>query len=201
MKRRHGRFGKRAVTVLAVVLGFLAGQASSSATMIGGTDFNTEYWAGSGAKQAVMVVDFEATGGGSYSFGFRWDDTATGYDMVQAVAAAGDLDFAATTFPGFGTYIDNFSYGSEVGNVDLWWQYFTGTPSDGSVTWTSSSIGMCDRVLSDGSIDGWYNGFDPGVEPRFPEPATALMLAIAPALLRRRAGRGAWAGLGREAVT
>lgn len=200
MERAHRSFSKRVATILAVVLGFLVGEASSSATMIGGTEFNIEYWAGSGSKQAVMVIDFAATGGNSYSFGYRWEDeTPTGYDMIQAVAADGDLDFAATTFPGFGTYIDNFSYRSEVGNVDYWWQYFIGTPSAGSVAWTSASEGVSTRILEDGSVDGWYNGFD-GHVPRVPEPATALMLAIAPALLRRRAPRTARAGLCTKAM-
>jgi hypothetical protein len=167
--------------------------------MIDGTEFNIEYWAGSGSNQAVLVIDFAATGGNSYSFGYRFDGTTTGYNMIQAVAAAGDLDFAATTFPGFGTYIDNFAYRSEVGNVDYWWQYFIGTPSAGSVAWTSASEGVSTRILADGSIDGWYNGFD-GHVPRVPEPASALLLALAPALLRRRAARKAYAKTSPEAM-
>ena len=200
MERRHGRFGKRTVTVLVVVLGFLVGEASGSATMIGGTEFNIEYWAGSGPKQAVLVIDFGATGGECYSFGYRWDGDAKGFDMIEAIAEAGDLGYAATTFPGFGTYIDNFSYRSEAGNVDYWWQYFIGTPSAGSVAWTSASEGMSTRALADGSIDGWYNSFDPGVTPRVPEPASALLLAAATALLRRRAACTARAELCTEAM-
>ncbi len=175
-------------SVMAGLLGLLAAAGTALGTTIGGTEFDLEYWAGTGANQAVMVVDFAATGGQSYSFGFQWDGTATGYDMVQAVAGAGALDFAATTFPGFGTYIDNFLYGSEAGNVSYYWQYFTGTPTGGTVAWTSSMIGMSDRILSDGSIDGWYNGFNPGASPRAPEPATALFLA-AGVLLSRKAIR------------
>lgn len=170
-------YAKGIVTVLAVALSFAGGERSGSATMMDGTEFSIEYWAGTGANQAVMVVDFAATGGQSYSFGYRWDGTATGYDMVQSIAAAGDLDFTATTFPGFGTYIDNFTYGSEAGNIDFYWQYFTGIPAGGSVTWNSSMIGMGERVLADGRIDGWYNGFDPGAAPRVPEPTTALLAA------------------------
>jgi hypothetical protein len=144
---------------------------------MGGTDFNIKYWSGTGANQAVMVVDLTATGGQSHSFGFRWDGNATGYDMVKTIAGAGDLDFTATTFPGFGTYIDNFTYGGEAGDINFYWQYFTGIPAGGSVAWTSSAIGMVDRVLADGSVDGWYNGFDPGVTPHLPEPATGLLVA------------------------
>jgi hypothetical protein len=106
--------------------------------------------------------------------------------MIQAVAAAGDLDFAATTFPGFGTYIDNFSYRTDVGNVYYWWQYFVGTPEDGTVTWTAASEGMSTRILTNGSIDGWYNGFDshvPRLPVPIPEPASVFLLIGAAALL------------------
>ncbi|HSW46201.1 MAG TPA: hypothetical protein VLM89_11595 [Phycisphaerae bacterium] len=176
---------------VATVLVLLAGGRSSLAATIGGARFPITYWAGTGSNHAALVIDFGATGGGSYSFGYRFDGAATGYDMIQAVAAAGDLDYQASSFPGFGTFIDNFSRGGEAGNADFYWQYFNGTASGGIVTWVSAWEGMSTRILADGSIDGWYNGFD-GHVPRIPEPATGLLVAAAALLVpaaRRRSRR------------
>lgn len=132
-----------------------------------GTWVEVEYWAGSGSSEAIVVVDFEATGGDSYAFGFRWDGSATAYDALVAIDAAGDLDFEATYYSGWGYFIDNFYYNSESGEQSYYWQYFTS--SDG-IVWTSSWVGMSDRVLTDGSWDGWYNSWDPGVSPLAPVP-------------------------------
>ena len=150
--------GVAATALVAVVL--LVNPKTASATLFQGVDLDIEYWAGQGSNEAIMIVDFLATGGESYCFGYRWDGDATGYDMVQDIAAAGALYYEATDWGSMGVFIDNFSYDSDIGNPNNYWAYWVGTAADGDVDWLSPSVGMTSRPLSDGSFDGWYNGFD-----------------------------------------
>ncbi len=174
--------------VLVLVFGFcgvVSTRANAAIYNHNGNWVDVDYWAGSGSNEAVVVVDFYATGGDSYAFGFKWEGVATGYEALTAIDAAGALDFEATYYGDMGYYIDNFHYNSESGNQSYYWQYFTS--SDGGV-WNSSMIGMSARILTDGDWDGWYNGFDPGVSPTtpIPEPMTIVLLGLGGLFLGKR---------------
>ncbi len=189
MRRTKGFLSQRAghatfwiLTLAAAWLG--VGAPAAHAGTFQGVDLDIEYWAGSGANEAVMIVDFLATGGDFYAFGYRWDGDATGYDMIQSIATAGALDYTDVDF-GFGVYIDNIFYHHEAGDPDFWWAYWVGSAEEGSVEWFSPPVGMADRPLSHGAFDGWYNGFD-GTQPRVPEPASAMLLAVGIGFLNRR---------------
>ena len=175
----------RNLICLIVVLAITSSLAIATPVNFGGTWVEVEYWGGSGSNEAIVVVDFHATGGDSYAFGFKWDGSATGYDALVAIDVAGALDFEATYYSGSGYFIDNFYYNNVSGDQSYYWQYFTS--SDG-VVWNSSAAGMSDRTLTVGDWDGWYNGFDPGVSPTtpIPEPVTIALLALGGLLLRRR---------------
>lgn len=173
--------------LLALAIACWPGAATAHAETFQGVDLDIAYWAGTGTNEAVMIVDFLATGGDFYAFGYRWDGDATGYDMIQAIAASGTLDYLATTYS-WGVYIDNFFYNNEAGDPALWWAYWVGSATDGSVEWFSPSVGMSDRPLSHGDFDGWYNGFD-GTQPRVPEPASALLLAAGLGVVCHHRGR------------
>jgi hypothetical protein len=157
---------------------------------------------GTGPDTAFLVVDFDATDGRSYAFAHAFDaaDDLTAFDLVQAVADATDLDFAFSVFPDFGNaiFVDNFSLPSfgEAGDANRFWQFFTGTPSAGTIDWTSSFIGISDTPLADGLVAGFFNGFDPGVRPAvpvIPEPGVAALLVVAGVVAggRRSVGRSA----------
>jgi hypothetical protein len=47
---------------------------------------DVQVWAGSGSNEAGFVADWG--NGNSYAFGYRWNGTATGADMLQALANA-----------------------------------------------------------------------------------------------------------------
>ena len=156
-----------------------------------------EYSAGSGANQAVTVLDF---GDDSYAFEYRWDGSATGIDMILALDAAGPLEVTTQDF-GFGLFVDTITYESLVmggGYPTNWIGYFIST--DGEV-WTESTLGASDRALTDGDWDGWARQFsDPFPDPlasipqtplalTVPEPTSLLLMTGALGLLLRRRRR------------
>lgn len=109
----------------AIVL-LVAVQAANAYTF---DDVIVEYWAGSGANEAMMVVDFGS--GENYAFGYRWDDGETmnrpgGSAFVQnnptvgtnfsealllTVDTAGDLDLTYQYHETHGFGLDEIAYG------------------------------------------------------------------------------------------
>jgi MYXO-CTERM domain-containing protein len=152
-----------------------------------------EEWVGGGSNEAMMVVDFGS--GHSYAWGYRWDGSATGLDMITDVDDATGLVVHTTDF-GWGIFVDDMSYdGHTMGLGDYYCGYFV---SDDGESWSSSSVGISDRSLADGCWDGWSEGYwkdendnyPPGdpVTP-IPEPATLALAGLGGiAAVRRRRG-------------
>ncbi|MHC4061363.1 MAG: PEP-CTERM sorting domain-containing protein [Planctomycetota bacterium] len=145
-----------------------------------------EYWAGSDGNEAVVVIDF---GVDSYAFGYRWDSgTKYGKDLMDAVNAAGSLDY--TDSSGFLNTIsyDAYSNVGEDGWPGDWWAYFTSSNGQG---WADPGEGFATRELSDGDWDGWAHQTTddwPAAHlptTPIPEPATAALLALGALFLRR----------------
>jgi hypothetical protein len=174
----------RNLICLIAVLAITSSAAIAIPVNFGGTWVEVDYWAGTGSNETIVVVDFSATGGDSYAFGFKWDGIATGYDALTAIDAAGALHFTATYYSGIGYFVDNFYYNSESGDPSYYWQYFT---SSNGIAWNSSPAGVSDRTLTSGDWDGWYNGFGPGVSPTtpIPEPTTIALLGFGGLLFKR----------------
>ena len=164
------------------------------------SDLEIEYWSGTGSNEAVMVVDYNASGIGgavgadiaSYAFGFRFDGTTTtGFDMVEAVGDEWDgssahsttLEYSTTVYS-WGTSLDDFFYDGNAGVSGTYWQYFVAETTSGNFDgYTSSGTGAVDRTLSDGSWDGWQNpGWEGGV-PNNPVPVPAAVWLIGSAFL------------------
>jgi len=175
------------------------------------------YWVGAGTNRAALVVDWDdGLEPVSLAWGFRWNGTATGKDMFEAVAAADarlfvlfrnlgagktvygagyDVDGDGGAFhpgaAGFGTetgYADDPDDHYEEGWYSQYWHYSlgVGAPYDGGA-WISSGSGFEVRALEDGDWDGWR------VAPvTFPPPASnpppAECVAAPPAPPRPPAG-------------
>ncbi len=69
------------------------------------------YWVGSGTNSAALVVDWnDGKSPGSLAWGYRWNGSATGFDMISAVLASdprfeGEFIFETAIF-GFGYDLD-----------------------------------------------------------------------------------------------
>ncbi|MCX5634463.1 MAG: hypothetical protein NTW55_01280 [Planctomycetota bacterium] len=168
-------------SVISLVLVFLTAANVCAYTL---DDCLIEYWAGSGSNRAVVVIDF---GPASYAFGYRWDGgTKYGKDLMAAVDLAGAMNYNQSY--GFLNTIsyDGYLNAGQNGWPGDWWVYFTST--DGA-SWTDASVGFADRVLSNGSWDGWAvqttDTWPPAHQPTtpVPEPVTLMFLGIGALLI------------------
>ncbi len=152
-----------------------------------------QYTAGAGSNEATIVIDFDA--GNYFTFKYKWDGAATGWDALAAVDSAGALDVLSKWYPEFSSHFVNdfifpggnkFNYGQDA---------FTGWGYFGSVNgenWVINS-GVDTRPLANGSWDAWvWSNYDfnvswdpirgPGQSP-IPEPATVSLLFLGVGLL------------------
>ena len=159
----------------------------------------TEFWAGDGANEALLVVDFWPYNGqsDSFAFGCRFDGSITGFELLDGVQAA-NQGFSYAQDGGFLKGIwytkGETTYQYVDGWPDSWFAYCTS--EDYGETWTFDWAVPASRTLGDGDCDGWSaqpfidwetEPLKP-VTPLVPEPAsvTALALGVAAALARRR---------------
>lgn len=89
---------------------FFLHAASASAQMFGFADIQN--WTGTGSNEAAVVVDWnDGKTPESIAWGYRWNGTATGLDMLQAIDLA-DPRFAVFTVndPSFGAFVFGMGY-------------------------------------------------------------------------------------------
>ena len=171
-------------------------------------------WTGSGANEAALLIDWQD--GSTYPslvWGNRWDGTATGEQMLQAIAAADpDLSVEITTYS-FGDAVtalgfDGSAYGpsgpgshyeSGFGSgATGFWAYYLGSGQT-LPTWNESATGARDRTLLNQAWDGWSwsaNFIDtPPSNPPIaapipaPEPAAFVLLGLGGFCILRRCWR------------
>jgi len=170
-----GRLLGRARLVVAVAA-FMGAGALAEATVIP---------VGSGSKEASVQIDF--ADGAFYTFGVAFDGPMTGMGLLDIIEANTTLTSVRTDF-GWAVMLDGFTYDGHsnigYGGGEDWWHYWA--KDSGQSPWAYQMKGALERIVSDGSWDGWVYG---RAEAPIPEPATALLLCVAGSLLLRRSRR------------
>jgi hypothetical protein len=144
---------------------------------------------GTGANRSNIVVDF---GLQSFEFAVHYDGSITGMQALQLLEDNSLFEFGTQTFS-FGELVSELDYGgfdfAGTGSTGSdYWSYYVGDAS----SWGFSGQGAGQRLLTDGSYDGWVWAGSQSTAPdrpvAVPEPASLGMLAAAAGatLLRRR---------------
>ncbi len=127
-----------------------------------------EFWAGQGTNQAAIAIDWfgDDASDPSLVWGYRWNGSANGEEMLRAVLEADDRFYAKISTPGtFGTAFYGFGYDQ---NNDSLFQLDDNTvfdsdgiaissPSDGT-----ESISPADRYREGWALGYWHYGLASG---------------------------------------
>ena len=142
---------------------------------------------GTGSSESFLTLDFQdGTTDHNSAFGYFYNGTKTGADMLAALAGGTNLNvgYDPNYSPGnpSGVLVTSFSLNShtETGGDVNYWSYWLG--SDGQ-TWNYSGVGASGRSLTNGSWDGWswdVNNADiaPLTPAAVPESSTVCLLSI-----------------------
>ncbi|MDG2020816.1 MAG: hypothetical protein P8J59_02585 [Phycisphaerales bacterium] len=164
-----------------------------SPALTGHADLVQTWEIGEGQSSAMIQFDFLV--GNSYAVEVAFDDSISGQGALDLIAAESES-------AGFSFSYDviNYSFGDFLVNIDIngdgdygdgstppyidYWHYWT---RESGTDWAESMIGFSDRVLTDGSTDGWVFGTT-DAPAAIPSPAS-LALAIPALLMTRRRRR------------
>jgi hypothetical protein len=120
-------------------------------------------WAGSGPREAFVVVDFDdsTTQSAEFAFGARFgEDSSTTITGLQALELLKDetaLDFVDAG----GGYITSIAYThkgrrfEKGGDYPPWWSYWES--ANCGMSYVMSTTGAAEHQMSDGSAGGWLN--------------------------------------------
>lgn len=182
--------------ILAVIAGIMVSTVSvSQAYLIQGVDMDVEYWAGTGANECVVAIDWNSTNGPYVSefhiFGYRWDGDETVAEALAAIDAAGAVDITYGYGGGFinhiyfdQTLVDGDNHTSA--NYSGWW--WLGETQDGGKTWIDNMDSFTEEYLWNGGIEGInIDGYNWGsTSMTIPEPATLILLAFGAGMFTRK---------------
>lgn len=122
-----------------------------------------EFWVGSGANKAAMVIDWVDTSATDKSlvWGFRWDGTATGRDMYLAIVGADERLYTKIgSLSALGTPLYGWGYDAD---ADGAFEISSGTPFNQNGIAVSGApdngVPAATAFGSDLYAEGWYTGF------------------------------------------
>ena len=176
---------KNTISSLAAGFCWLAAMQISQAGPV--TSINDiQNWTGTGSQNAAIVFQWnDGQSPAALVWGYRWNGSATGYDMLTAIAGVTKIYDAndpsillSTTYGadnrisldiwdynswGPALYAVNFDTGATLRTQSDWnsgyWEYFNAGETSNSYPldsdWVSADSGSDTRVLSDGSWDAW----------------------------------------------
>ncbi len=144
-----------------------------------------------GTGSSASTLQFDFANGNTYVYTVRWDGVVTGENL---------FDICATSQPSFFSFsVISFSFGDALFGVTIgsdtdsgfgspplfldYWHYWT--RADAIDPWASASVGFGDRIVSDGTWDGWVFGSD-SAPATVPAPPVVALLSLAVAGRTRR---------------
>ncbi len=169
---------------------------------------DVHYWVGTGSNRAALVIDW-VTGPGprSVAIGYRFDGQKTGRDMLDAMSKM-QRSITYVLVPGVPyTAVFGIGYDRNGGGLDPvdpgdsyaegwftsgFWGYYEGTTTSETLGgWKFADSGFQDRLLVDGSWDGWawapeFSGSSPATPVAVPEPAPLAMVVTGLVFLTKR---------------
>jgi hypothetical protein len=132
-----------------------------------------QFWVGSGANTAILVIDFQdGSATPSYAWGYRFDGSTTGEAMLNAVLAA-DASLDAVINTGF---LSDLTYGTQagIGGAPDYWSTWSATNLG---NW-SMNLGLATAVNDGGFFGCSYTDFMPAIRPT-PPVAAGVSTSIA----------------------
>lgn len=124
-------------------------------------------WTGTGSNEAALVIDFhDGSAYQSFAWGYRWNGTATGESMVDAIVAADPSLTDQVQSYSFGDALQTFTFdGTSAGygthtqsgfnqNTPGFWDYYLGNGS-AVPAWSESNFGFGAVTLSNQDWNGW----------------------------------------------
>jgi len=137
---------KKCVVCVVILATSLLG--SSSASALDMSDVLVSHWVGTGNQTALMVVDWQMSTTKTIVFGYRWDGTATGFDLLNAVQAA-DIGFEFVWHP---DYVGSLVFGMGYDVNGNGGSFVSGQPG------FTTEIGYATDA-NDYYREGWYSGY------------------------------------------
>jgi hypothetical protein len=123
-----------------------------------------EFWVGSGAKSAALVIDWveDSTDAPALAWGYRWDGMAKGSDMLSAVVSADPRLVARLGgTPGNPNAVYGLGYDADNDNNDKEFQFddFTAPFDADGFFYSGPADGSSALDSSDYYAEGWFAGF------------------------------------------
>ena len=124
-----------------------------------------DYWVGEGSNQAALVIDWHDERSEALVWGYRWDGTATGEDMLAAIAGTsvvgssnGASDLGTISGSDSRLYVNFTAWSGFDGNYTVFGLGYD-LDSDGfSYVAGANETGHA-ADADDVYLEGWYNGF------------------------------------------
>ena len=141
-----------------------------------------------GIGESTSTTIFQFGNGNQYIFNISYDGAPTGRDSFDVITEEmPEVFIPVIKSYDFGDFLlglsigddENSGFGTPPDYFDYWHYWTKETMAD---AWESSMIGFSDRILSDGSMDGWV--FDSGDAPIPAPPAFIGLMGIG--LMRKR---------------
>jgi len=187
------------VAMLVVLAGFVRPVGASLVDDVEISEWAYIGGAGINDDLAIVVIDYDTRSlGNEYAFGVYFVDSGdvTGMDLLSELSADTSLELAVDDY-GFGLFVSGINYDGRDGEYIWpdWWSYWTS--SDGE-SWTSSSVGACDRLVQHGQWDGWSAADELFTEPPYsqapnvpiPEPMSAAFVILGGFVVSRARRKG-----------